>query len=96
VSAALEAALAGAAAACERSAAAGREAPVDPAVRVALAEAAASAPSAAERAIGERIERGLLDGDEVWRDPHALGPDGVRLVQRAVVAAAREIGRALP
>ncbi|WP_244930003.1 hypothetical protein [Nocardioides sp. W7] len=93
---AVETALTHAAAATERAAVVSREAPVDLAVQVALAEAGAASVDVGERAIADRVGRGLLGWDDVWRDPQALGPEGVRLVQRALVLAAREIGREAP
>lgn len=90
----LDAALAHAEAVVERAATATRAAPVDPALRAALGEASGPGAPLAARSIGDRVRRGGLDWDDVWRDPEALGPDGVRLVQRALVVAAREIGRA--
>lgn len=95
MSAELEAALARAGAAVARAAEATRAEPADRAVVAALTEAARSATAPAERHLGERVEQGRLDWDEVWGDPYALGPDAVRLVQRAVVLAARDLGRAL-
>ncbi|MEI5671827.1 MULTISPECIES: hypothetical protein [unclassified Nocardioides] len=91
----LEAALARAAAVSERAAAVTRTQPVDPAVRAALDEVSgAASASAAEQSVGERVRCGLLGWDDVWRDPHTLGPAAVRLVQRALVVVAQDIGRA--
>ncbi|WP_182524592.1 hypothetical protein [Nocardioides dongkuii] len=64
----------------ERAAAATRAAPVDPAVRAALVAVA-----------GEDAPR---DPDGLWRDPAAAGPEGVRLVQRAIVHVAGDVRRA--
>lgn len=89
----MAAALARAATVREAAAGVTRAAPVDPLVRQALAEVAAEAVSAAERAVGERVARGRLGWDDVWRDPHALGPGGVRLVQRALVRLSRQVAR---
>lgn len=91
---ALEAALARAAAVSERAAAVTRTQPVDPAVRAALDEVSGASASAAEQSVGERVRCGLLEWDDVWRDPHALGPAAVRLVQRALVVVAQDFGRA--
>lgn len=92
----LDTALDRAAVATERAAEDSRLAPVDPAIRAALAEAAGAPATTGERAIAARVRLGLLDWDDVWRDPPGLGPDGVRLVQRALVVAAREIRRESP
>lgn len=94
--AALEAALARAAAATEQAAGATRAVPLDPAVRAALVELSGPRAAVAQRSIGERVRRGLLDWDEVWREPEALGPDGVRLVQGAMVRVADEIRSSMP
>lgn len=94
--AALAAALDGAAEVTARAQAATRAAPVDPAVRAALAELCGAGAVAPRRDLGERVRRGLLDWDEVWQDPRSIGPEGVRLVQQAVLVVAREIGRAAP
>ena len=93
---ALDAALARAAEVTERAASVTRSAPVDPAVRAALAEVSGPSASEAERSVAEQVRRGVLDWDELWRDPAALGPAGVRLVQRALVVLAHDIGRAAP
>ena len=85
-----------AAAVAERAAAATRAEPVDPLVRRALAEAAGASAREAERAVGERAVDGTVGWDQVWRDPAALGPEGVRLVQRALVVAARDMRGATP
>lgn len=92
----LDAALTRAAVATERAADDSRRAPVDPAIRAALAEAGAAPETTGEHAVAERVRLGLLDWDDVWRDPQGLGPEGMRLVQRALVAAAREIRREAP
>jgi len=92
----LDGALDRAAVVTERAADASRRSPVDPAIRVALAEAAAAPEATGERAIAERVRLGLLDWDDLWRGPQGLGPEGVRLVQRALVVAAREIEREAP
>jgi len=92
----LDAALDRAAAATERAADVSRRSPVDPAIRAALAEAAAVPETTGERAIAERVRLGLLGWDDLWRDPQGLGPEGMRLVRRALVVAAREIEREAP
>lgn len=89
---ALEVVLSRAESATDRAAAVSRAAPPDPAVRVALAEACDGSDTVTEHAVGERVRAGLLAWDDVWRDPHALGPGAVRLVQRALVLLARDLG----
>jgi hypothetical protein len=89
---ALQAALARASQASGAAAAATAAAPDEPAARAALAAVCAAGATAGEREVGERVGDGRLAWDEVWRDPHAHGPSAVRLVQRAIVLMARDLG----
>lgn len=73
---ALEQALGRAAMVAEEAAAATRAAPVDPAIRAALVSVGAADGN---------------DADRLWRDTGEQGPDGARLVQRAIVVVAREM-----
>lgn len=40
--------------------------------------------------IGDRVRRGGLTWPDVWRDPHAHGPSGTRLVRLVLANLARE------
>lgn len=73
---ALEQALGRATVVAEEAAAATRAAPVDPAIRAALVEAGAADGA---------------DADRLWRATGERGPEGARLVRRAIVVVAREM-----
>lgn len=73
-----------------------RAAPVDARLLAALAAAAGPGAPLAQRSVGDRVRRGLVTWDEVWRDPYALGPEAVRVVQTALVALARSVAAETP
>ena len=76
----------------DRAAAAERAAPPDPRVRAALTAVTGAGAPLVERSVGERVQRGQATWDQLWADPHAAGPEAVRVVQRAVVVLARDLG----
>ena len=76
----------------DRAAAAERAGPVDPRVRAALVAVTGADAPLAERSVAEQVRRGRTAWEQVWQDPHVAGPESVRVVQRAVVVLARDLG----
>ena len=76
----------------DRAAAAERAAPADPRVRAALTAVCGPGASLVEQSVAERVRRGRATWEGTWTDPHAGGPEAVRVVQRAIVVLARDLG----
>lgn len=68
--------------------------PLDPRVLAALSSVTGPATPLPARCVAERVRRGALSWEEAWADPR--GPEGLRVVQTALVALARCIDREAP